>query len=89
MTVTYKDWHEMLPFALHGYRTTVRTSTGATPFSLVYGMEAVLPIKVQIPSTRILQDAELGEDDWIQTRPQPRNSVFFNKYECIFLFLNF
>jgi len=19
MTVSYKDWHEMLPFALHGY----------------------------------------------------------------------
>jgi len=36
MVVTYKDWHEMLPFALHGYRTSVRTSTGATPFSLVY-----------------------------------------------------
>ena len=43
MTVTYKDWHEMLPFALHVYRTTARTSTGATLFSLVYGMEAVLP----------------------------------------------
>ena len=37
MTVTYKDWHEMLPFALHGYRTTTRTLTGATPYSLVYG----------------------------------------------------
>ena len=67
MTVTYKDWHEMLPFALHGYRTTVRTSTGATPFSLVYGMEAVLPIEVQIPSTRVLQGEELGEDEWVQT----------------------
>ena len=40
MTDTYKDWHEKLPFALHAYRTTVRTSTGGTPFSLVYGMEA-------------------------------------------------
>ena len=48
MVVTYKDWYEMLPFALHGYRTFVRISTGATPFSLVYGMEAVLPIKVEI-----------------------------------------
>src|SRR4051812_9375255 len=28
MVKTYKDWHEMLPFALHGYRTSVRTSTG-------------------------------------------------------------
>ncbi|PKI58124.1 hypothetical protein CRG98_021503 [Punica granatum] len=35
MTVTYKDWHEMLPFALLAYRTSIRTSTGATPYSLV------------------------------------------------------
>ena len=27
MTDTYKDWHEKLPFALHAYRTAVRTST--------------------------------------------------------------
>ena len=46
MIVSYKDWHEMLPFALHDYRTFVRTSTGATPFSLVYGMEVVLPFEV-------------------------------------------
>ena len=43
MVVTYKDWHAMLSFALHGYHTSIRTSTGATPFSLVNGMEAVLP----------------------------------------------
>ncbi|PKI41454.1 hypothetical protein CRG98_038153 [Punica granatum] len=54
MTVTYKDWHEMLRFALLAYRTSIRTSTGATPYSLVYGMEAVLPIKVEIPSIRVL-----------------------------------
>ena len=50
ITVTYKDWHEMLPFSLHGYRTSAQTSTGVTPYSLVYGMEAVLPIEVQIRS---------------------------------------
>jgi len=48
MVITYKDWHKMLPFALHRYRTSVRTSTGATPFSLVYGMEVVLPFEVEI-----------------------------------------
>ncbi|KAI5410068.1 hypothetical protein KIW84_055520 [Lathyrus oleraceus] len=48
MVVTYKDWHEMVPFALHGYRTSVRTSIGATPFSLVYGMEAVLPVELNL-----------------------------------------
>ena len=48
MTDTYKDWHEKLPFALYAYRTAVRTSTGAIPFSLVYRMKAVLPIEVEI-----------------------------------------
>ncbi|KAK5773142.1 hypothetical protein PVK06_049447 [Gossypium arboreum] len=48
MTETYKDWHEKLPFALYAYRISVKTSTGATPYSLVYGMEAVLPIEVKI-----------------------------------------
>ena len=50
MTDTYKDWHEKLPFALHAYQTAIRTSTKATPFSLIYGMKAVLPIEVEIPS---------------------------------------
>ena len=63
MKVTYKDWHEMLPFPLHGYRTTARTSTGATPFSLIYSMEVVLPIEVQVPSLRIIKDEGLNEDE--------------------------
>ena len=54
MTDTYKDWHEHLPFALCAYRTSIPTSTGATPYSLVYGMEAVLFIEVEILSLRIL-----------------------------------
>ena len=54
MIVSYKDWHEMLPFALHGYRTLVRTSTGATPFSLVYRMKVVLLFEVEVPSLRIV-----------------------------------
>ena len=65
----------MLPFSLHGYRTSVRTSTGATPFSLVYGMEAVLPVEVQIPSLRIMKDADLDEDEWVQTRLDQINLI--------------
>ena len=61
MTVSYKDWHEMLPFALHGYQASVCTSTGATPFSLVYGMEDVLSFEVEIPSLKILVELGLEE----------------------------
>ncbi|XP_070002350.1 uncharacterized protein [Nicotiana sylvestris] len=44
------QWHEKLSFALLGYRTTVRTSVGETPYLLVYGTEAVIPEKVEISS---------------------------------------
>ena len=64
MTDTYKDWHEFLPFALCAYRTSVYTSIGATLYSLVYGMEAVLPTEVEIPSLRILLQTELSEAKW-------------------------
>ena len=31
-------------------------------------MEAVLPVEIQIPSLRIMIEADLDEDGWIQTR---------------------
>jgi len=75
MVVTYKDWHKMLPYALYRYRTSVRTSTGATPFSLVYGTEAVLPVEVEIPSLRVLMEAELSEVEWRQNRYDQLNLI--------------
>ena len=64
-TETYKDWHEKFPFALHTYHTMVRTSTRATRFFLVYGMEVVLPIEVEIPSLRMLMETKLDEVEWV------------------------
>ncbi|XP_059285632.1 uncharacterized protein LOC132039106 [Lycium ferocissimum] len=68
MIDNYKDWHEKLPYALLGYRTTVRTSTGATPYLLFYGTEAVIPAEVEIPSLRMIQEAELDDAKWIRKR---------------------
>ena len=75
MVVIYKDWHEILPFTLHGYRTTAYTSTGATPFSLIYGMEAIFPVEVEIPSLRIMTNAQLGEVEWVQNRFDQLNLI--------------
>ncbi|XP_015159604.1 uncharacterized protein [Solanum tuberosum] len=68
MIDNHRGWHEMLPYALLGYRTTVRTSVGATPYLLVYGIEAVIPAEVEIPSLKIIQEAELGDVDWVRKR---------------------
>ncbi|XP_070004828.1 uncharacterized protein [Nicotiana sylvestris] len=63
-----RQWHEKLPFALLGYRTTVRTSVGATPYLLVYGTEAVIPAEVEIPSIRIIVESEIEDTEWVKTR---------------------
>ncbi|XP_075475618.1 uncharacterized protein LOC142507486 [Primulina tabacum] len=41
-----KDWVEELPSVLWAYRTTPRAPTQETPFNLVYGSEAVLPVEI-------------------------------------------
>ncbi|KAI5323353.1 hypothetical protein L3X38_032425 [Prunus dulcis] len=48
-----RDWHERLPEALWAYRTTIHNSMGCTPYNLVFGSEAVLPLEVQLPSLRV------------------------------------
>ncbi|XP_060211870.1 uncharacterized protein LOC132639444 [Lycium barbarum] len=65
MIDNYKDWYEQLPYALLGYRTTARTSTVATPYLLVYGTEVVIPAKAEIPSLRIMQEAEFDDVECI------------------------
>ncbi|XP_074278381.1 uncharacterized protein LOC141601972 [Silene latifolia] len=68
MSDNYKDWPLNIPFALWGYRTSTRTATGATPYYLVYGMEAVQPIELEVPSLRILLESQVPEGDWVQAR---------------------
>ena len=62
MVFTYKYWAEKLQFALWGYRTSIWASTRATPYSLVYGSEAVLP-KMEIQSLRVLVETKILEED--------------------------
>ncbi|XP_049349422.1 uncharacterized protein LOC125813987 [Solanum verrucosum] len=63
-----RGWHEMLPYALLSYRTTIRTSVGATPYLLVYGTETVIPAEVEIPSLRVIQESELSDVEWVRKR---------------------
>ena len=43
-------WANELPSVLWAYRITPRRSTGETPFSLTYGVEAVIPAEVNLCS---------------------------------------
>ncbi|KAJ9705918.1 hypothetical protein PVL29_003839 [Vitis rotundifolia] len=63
MVETSRDWSKKLPFALWAYRTSFRTSTRATPYSLVYSMEAVLRIEIEMGSLRVTLEQQILEAD--------------------------
>ncbi|KAL5547069.1 hypothetical protein UlMin_006756 [Ulmus minor] len=50
------------PKILWSYRTSFRTTTGETPFSLAYGVDAVVPVKLGIPTFRIENFTEEDND---------------------------
>ncbi|GJT91441.1 reverse transcriptase domain-containing protein, partial [Tanacetum coccineum] len=47
-----------LSHVLWAHRTTIKVSTGDTPFSLVYGMEAVIPAEIGMPTIRTAEFEE-------------------------------
>ncbi len=55
---------EELPSILWTYRTTVRKSTNETPFALAFGVEAVIPLEIGMPTTRTIEfDMKTNEDN--------------------------
>ncbi|KAL5579243.1 hypothetical protein UlMin_011685 [Ulmus minor] len=46
-------WVDELPLVLWAYRTSFRAATGETPFSLAYGVEAIIPIEINLPTFRV------------------------------------
>ncbi|XP_075096508.1 uncharacterized protein LOC142174586 [Nicotiana tabacum] len=56
-------WPELLPEVLWAYRTTPKISTGETPYSLVYGTDAVILVEVGEPSLRYSNESEPRNDE--------------------------
>lgn len=68
VTDSKRDWDVKLPAALWAYRTTYKVTTQATPFSLVYGVEAVLPIEFEIASLRVALETRLTKSESLKHR---------------------
>ena len=73
MVETSWDWSEKLLFALWAYRTSFHTSTGAIPYSLVYGMKVVLPVEIEMGSLRVALEQQIPKTDWAQARFEQLN----------------
>ena len=63
-----RTWDDHIGEALWAYRTAYKMVTGYTPFQLVFGFEAVIPIELKIPSLRSAIQHGLGETGSLEAR---------------------
>ena len=54
------NWHELLPFIMHAYRTSVHESTGYSPFRLMMGEECSLPQDVSTTELRTQRENDVA-----------------------------
>ncbi|XP_050128475.1 uncharacterized protein LOC126605154 [Malus sylvestris] len=79
---TKRDWHERTSEALWAYRTTHMTPTQVTHYSLVYGVEAVLPFESQIPSLKMAIQEGLTEEENTKLRLQELEALDERRLEA-------
>ena len=63
-----RSWHSALPNALWANRVTPKSSIGVSPFTLVYGKEAIIPPNIMLPSSIIAQESRGSDNEVLQMR---------------------
>jgi hypothetical protein len=59
-----KRWHEVLSEALWAHRISRHGATKVSPFELVYGQEAVLPVEVNLGAYILAKQNDLNVDTY-------------------------
>jgi hypothetical protein len=62
------DWDTKLTAALWAYRTTYKVTTRATSLSLMYGIEAILPIEFEVQTLHIAMEHRLDDSQSLKDR---------------------
>ncbi|XP_050229198.1 uncharacterized protein LOC126678339 [Mercurialis annua] len=59
-----RQWHVLLSEAVWANRTSQKSATGTSPFRLVYGYDAMLPMELTVTSTRRRYQSEFSKEDY-------------------------
>ncbi|XP_023929211.1 uncharacterized protein LOC112040557 [Quercus suber] len=70
-----KGWKEELPTTLWAHRTAKSQVTGASPFSLVYGIEAVIPIDLVRSVVKLVEIAGIPKEDTLEIMKKMRDNA--------------
>ncbi|KAM5585178.1 hypothetical protein ABKV19_004529, partial [Rosa sericea] len=61
-----RQWHDTLSETLWAYRTSKRNPTATTPYALMFGHDAVLPLEINVQSLRVQDQHHLLGEDYVQ-----------------------
>ena len=76
-------WDQHLNATLWAYWTSFGTSPGFTPFHLVYGQEAILPIEVELASLRIQAINNLKPKEKLKERILQLELLQFDREQAV------
>ncbi|MCO5581762.1 hypothetical protein L7F22_035650 [Adiantum nelumboides] len=62
------NWDEKLQTALWAYRIAYKVTIGMTPFRMVYGTEAVIPLEFAVPSLRLAEQYDMDFNKVLKAR---------------------
>ncbi|XP_021826273.1 uncharacterized protein LOC110767132 [Prunus avium] len=65
-----RAWHDLLPEALWAYRTSKRSATSTSPYTLTYGHDAIVPMELKVRSLHVAKQREQEKGDYAQAMAQ-------------------
>jgi hypothetical protein len=78
-----RRWHEVLSEALWAHRVARHGATKVTPFELVYGYEAVLPIEVNLQACRVARQNGLSAEEYTTLMMDQIDDVQEERFEAM------
>ena len=60
---SHRKWAEELHGVLWAYRTTPKTAMQETPYTLVYGSEAIIPTEMHVTTTASMSTSQEENDE--------------------------
>ncbi|XP_024171496.1 uncharacterized protein LOC112177440 [Rosa chinensis] len=75
--------HKILYETLWAYRTSKRNPTATTPYALMFGHDAVLPLEVNVQSLRVQEQHHLIGEDYIQAMWQEHEDLSEKRLEAL------
>jgi hypothetical protein len=78
-----RRWHEKLSEALWAHKISRHRATKVTPFELVYGHEAVLPVEIGLQSLRVTGHGSLSAIEYLELMMDKIDDVHENQFKAL------